>query len=130
MRHLIAILRRPQDLLPSHPIVSDLIHNIGFRPDASHFTLLGVNHADAFVDLDNFNQGVAKAIVTDGMRRMARHCLLLRQAYFRDGCAGLSDVTLDWNPILDAVEGVEGLYCAVGFSGRLQVATHDRRGHG
>ncbi len=117
MRHQVTILRRPRDLLPDHPIVSDLINNIGFRPDASDFTLLGVNDADAFVDLDTFNQGVDMAIVTDGMRRMVRRCPLLRHAYFRGGWAGVYDVTPDWHPILDAVEGIEGLYCAVGFSG-------------
>jgi sarcosine oxidase, subunit beta len=117
MRHQVTILRRPQELLPGHPIVSDLIHNIGFRPDASDFTLLGVNDADVFVDLDTFNQGVDMAIVTDGMQRMARRCPLLRHAYFRGGWAGVYDVTPDWHPILDAVEGIEGLYAAVGFSG-------------
>jgi sarcosine oxidase subunit beta len=117
MRHQVTILRRPQDLLTGHPIVSDLINNIGFRPDASDFTLLGVNDADAFVDLDTFNQGVDMAIVADGMHRMARRCPLLRHAYFRGGWAGVYDVTPDWHPILDAVDGIEGLYCAVGFSG-------------
>jgi sarcosine oxidase, subunit beta len=117
MRHQVTILRRPQDLLPSHPIVSDLINNIGFRPETGNLTLLGVNDADAFVDLDIFNQGVDMATVADGMGRLPRRCPLLRHAYFRGGWAGVYDVTPDWHPILDAVEGVEGLYCAVGFSG-------------
>ena len=30
---------------------------------------------------------------------------------------GLFTTTPDWHPILDAVPGIEGLYCAVGFSG-------------
>jgi glycine/D-amino acid oxidase-like deaminating enzyme len=45
MQHQVTILRRPQDLLPSHPIVSDLVNEIGFRPDAGNPTLLGVNSA-------------------------------------------------------------------------------------
>jgi sarcosine oxidase, subunit beta len=117
MRHQVTILRRPQDLLPEHPIVSDLINNIGFRPDGGHLTLLGVNDADEFVDLDAYNPGVDMATVADGMHRAARRCPLLRRAYFRGGWAGLYDVTPDWHPILDRVEGVEGLYCAAGFSG-------------
>jgi glycine/D-amino acid oxidase-like deaminating enzyme len=36
--------------------------------------------------------------------------------YFRGGWSGLFDVTHDWRPILDQVPGIEGLYCAVGFS--------------
>jgi sarcosine oxidase subunit beta len=117
MRHQVTILRRPQDLLPDHPIISDLINNIGLRPDGGNLTLLGVNDADAFVDLDTYNPGVDMATVADGMRRMVRRCPLLRHAYFRGGWAGVYDVTPDWHPILDAVEGVEGLYCAAGFSG-------------
>jgi sarcosine oxidase, subunit beta len=117
MWHQVTILRRPQDLLPSHPIVSDLVNEIGFRPDAGNITLLGVNSADEFVDLDTYNQGVDMAVVAEGMRRVVRRCPLLRHAYFRGGWSGLYDVTPDWHPILDAVEGVEGLYCAVGFSG-------------
>jgi sarcosine oxidase subunit beta len=117
MRHQVTILRRPQDLLPNHPIVSDLINNIGIRPDGGHLTLLGVNDADEFVDLDAYNPGVDMATAADGMRRVVRRCPLLRRAYFRGGWAGLYDVTPDWHPILDRVEGVEGLYCAAGFSG-------------
>src|SRR6266511_728341 len=83
MRHQVTILRRPQDLLPNHPIVSDLINEIGFRPDAGNLTLLGVNSADEFVDLDTYNQGVDMAVVAEGMRRVARRCPLLRRAYFR-----------------------------------------------
>jgi sarcosine oxidase subunit beta len=48
---------------------------------------------------------------------VAARCPLLAQARFRSGWSGLFDVTPDWHPILDQVDGVEGLYCAVGFSG-------------
>ena len=117
LRHQVVILRRPQDLLPDHPIVADLINDVNFRPDVGHLTLLGVNSGDAFVDLDAYNQGADMDVVQDGVGRVVRRCPLLSQAYFRGGWAGLYDVTPDWHPILDAVEGVEGLYCAVGFSG-------------
>jgi sarcosine oxidase subunit beta len=41
----------------------------------------------------------------------------MSDAYFRGGWSGLFTTTPDWHPILDAVPGIEGLYCAVGFSG-------------
>ena len=41
----------------------------------------------------------------------------MSQALFRGGWSGLFTVTPDWHPILDRVEGIDGLYCAVGFSG-------------
>jgi sarcosine oxidase subunit beta len=117
VRHQVIVLRRPQDLLPDHPIVADLLNHIGFRPDIGNLTLLGLNSADEFVDLDTYNQGVDMEVVSEAVSRVVRRCPLLDQAYFRGGWAGLYDVTPDWHPILDAVEGVEGLYCAVGFSG-------------
>ena len=36
---------------------------------------------------------------------------------FLGGWAGLFTVTPDWHPIMDRVADVDGLYCAVGFSG-------------
>jgi sarcosine oxidase subunit beta len=33
------------------------------------------------------------------------------------GWASLYDITPDWHPIIDALPGVEGLYCAAGTSG-------------
>jgi glycine/D-amino acid oxidase-like deaminating enzyme len=38
-------------------------------------------------------------------------------SFFRGGWSGLFTITPDWHPILDRVPGIEGLYCAVGFSG-------------
>ena len=41
----------------------------------------------------------------------------MADSYFRGGWSGLFTTTPDWHPILDRVPGIEGLYCAVGFSG-------------
>ena len=41
----------------------------------------------------------------------------MAESYFRGGWAGLFTTTPDWHPILDRVPGIDGLYCAVGFSG-------------
>jgi hypothetical protein len=71
MRHQVMILHRPQNLLPSHPIVSDLIDNIGFRPDASHFTLLGVNDTGAFAAWTRSTGALTWRPRPGGMRRMA-----------------------------------------------------------
>ncbi len=35
----------------------------------------------------------------------------------REGWCGLYTVTPDWHPIIDAVPGIDGLFCALGFSG-------------
>jgi sarcosine oxidase subunit beta len=41
----------------------------------------------------------------------------MSQALFQGGWSGLFTTTPDWHQILDGVEGIDGLYCAVGFSG-------------
>ena len=41
----------------------------------------------------------------------------MAQALFRGGWSGLFTTTPDWHPVLDRVDGIEGLYCAGGFSG-------------
>ena len=115
VRHQVMMLHRPQDLLPDHPIVADLINEFSFRPDSTNLTLIGYGEED--VDIDIYNQGVDMSAVSDVFSRVAQRCPPLAQAYFRGGWSGLFDVTPDWHPILDELEGVEGLYCATGFSG-------------
>ena len=49
--------------------------------------------------------------------KLARRIPAMADCYFRGGWSGLFTTTPDWHPILDRVPGIEGLYCAVGFSG-------------
>jgi sarcosine oxidase subunit beta len=49
--------------------------------------------------------------------KLARRIPAMSDAYFRGGWAGLFTTTPDWHPILDRAPGIDGLYCAVGFSG-------------
>ena len=116
VRHQVIMLHRPQDLLPDHPTVGDLINRLSFRPDSTNLTMIGYGEEEE-VDIDTYNQGVDTSVVSEAFSLVVRRCPLMAQAYFRGGWSGLFDVTPDWHPILDAVEGVEGLYCALGFSG-------------
>ena len=115
VRHQLIVLQRPADLLPDHPVVGDLVHETSFRPDSTNLTLIGSEEEE--VDLETWNPGVDMDVVASAFSRVAARCPLLAQARFRSGWSGLFDVTPDWHPILDRVDGVEGLYCAVGFSG-------------
>ena len=69
------------------------------------------------VDLETYNQGVDMDVMADALGRLSRRIPAMEDAYFRGGWSGLFTTTPDWHPILDAVPGIEGLYCAVGFSG-------------
>ena len=115
MRHQVLTLERPLDVLPSHPTVADLINEFSFRPEGGNLTLLSYGEEDC--ELEGYNPGVEMRLASEALPRLARRCPAFAQAAFRGGWAGLFDVTPDWHPILDRVEGIEGLYAATGFSG-------------
>ncbi|MDP6226129.1 MAG: FAD-binding oxidoreductase [Dehalococcoidia bacterium] len=114
--HQVALLTRPLDRIPDHPIVGDIAQSLSFRPDGSSMTMLGVGE-DEVADVDSYNQGVEMSGIADALGRMARRMPGMADSYVRGGWAGLFTTTPDWHPILDRVPGIEGLYCAVGFSG-------------
>lgn len=115
VRHQVAMVTRPLDQLPRHPTVGDIAQSFSFRPEGTGLTLLGFGEDEA--DVDSYNQGVDMTGVADVMQRLIRRMPQMADSYFRGGWSGLFTITPDWHPILGRVPGVEGLYCAVGFSG-------------
>ena len=115
VRHQVATVTRPIDQLPSHPIVGDIAQSFSFRPEGTGLTLVGFGEDEA--DVETYNQGVDMDDVADVMQRLIRRMPQMADSYFRGGWSGLFTITPDWHPILGRVPGVEGLYCAVGFSG-------------
>ncbi len=115
VRHQVATLTRPLDRIPHHPIVGDIAQSFSFRPDGSGMTMVGFGEDD--VEVDTYNQGVDMETVALNLAKLARRMPPLADSYFRGGWSGLFTITPDWHPILDRVPGIEGLYCAVGFSG-------------
>lgn len=116
VRHQVASLTRPVDKLPLHPTVGDIAQSFSFRPDGSALTMMGFGDEEE-VDLETYNQGVDMDVMADALGRLERRIPAMSDAYFRGGWSGLFTTTPDWHPILDAVPGIDGLYCAVGFSG-------------
>ena len=115
VRHQVASLIRPVDRIPHHPTVGDIAQSFSFRPERSAMTLVGFGEDEA--DPEGYNQGVDMDQVPEVMQRLVRRMPGMADSFFRGGWSGLLTVTPDWHPILDRVPGVEGLYCAVGFSG-------------
>ena len=116
VRHQVASLTRPIDKLPLHPTVGDIAQSFSFRPDGSSLTMMGFGD-DEVVEVETYNQGVDMEVMADALGRLTRRIPAMSDAYFRGGWSGLFTTTPDWHPILDAVPGIDGLYCAVGFSG-------------
>ncbi|MDA0264166.1 MAG: FAD-binding oxidoreductase [Chloroflexi bacterium] len=116
VRHQVASLTRPVDKLPLHPTVGDIAQSFSFRPDGNSLTMMGFGPEEE-VEVETYNQGVDMDVMADALGRLARRIPAMSEAYYRGGWSGLFTTTPDWHPILDAVPGIEGLYCAVGFSG-------------
>ena len=116
IRHQVIMLRRPQDVVPDHPIIGDVVNDMSPRPDAGNLTLIGVGE-DEDASPDTFNQGVDMPMVEATFEKLVKRMPGMAQALFRGGWSGLFTTTPDWHPVLDSVEGIDGLYVSVGFSG-------------
>ena len=116
IRHQVIMLRRPQDAVPDHPIIGDVVNDMSPRPDVGNLTLIGVGE-DEESDPDSFNQGVDMPMVEQTFQKLVRRMPGMTNALFRGGWSGLFTITPDWHPVLDRVDGIDGLHVAVGFSG-------------
>ncbi len=114
-RHQVIGFRRPEELIPTHPTVGDITQQFSFRPDPSNLTYIGIGEGSA--DPHDYDQSVDMEVVRDAFQKLVRRMPDMSQGFFRGGWSGLFTVSPDWHPILDKVEGIDGLYCAVGFSG-------------
>lgn len=115
VRHQIATIARPVVKIPNHPIVGDIAQSLSLRPEGDSLTLIGFGEDPA--DLRSYNQGVDLDQIPGVLGRIIHRLPDMDEAYFRGGWSGLFTITPDWHPIIDQIPGVEGLYCAVGFSG-------------
>ena len=115
VRHQVITLRRTESQ-PDHAIVGDIPNSLSARPDIGRLTLVGVGEEER-VGPYELNHGVDAATVAEVAARLTDRMPGMEHAVFRGGWSGLFTITPDWHPIMAAVPGVEGLYCAVGFSG-------------
>ena len=117
VRHQVATVARPVESVPHHPTVGDISQSFSFRPDGSNFTTMGFGDDDEQSDPDAYPQGLELPQAAVARAKLARRVPGMADAYYRGGWSGLFTTTPDWHPVLDAVPGTEGLYCAIGFSG-------------
>ena len=117
-RHEVVHLRRGAEGPTYHPGGGDIINRIYFRPEGSDLTLVGNgNLEDVIDDPEIFAQRASLGFIQEVWTRLARRIPALADAEFSTGYAGLYTSTPDSHPIMDAVEGVDGLYICTGFSG-------------
>jgi len=117
-RHEVIHLRRPMDKLPYHPGGADIANLIYFRPESTDLTLLGNgNMEDLVEDPELFAPRPTQRFIQEVWTRLARRIPVMAEAEFTTGYAGLYTSTPDSHPIMDKVEGIDGLYICTGFSG-------------
>jgi glycine/D-amino acid oxidase-like deaminating enzyme len=69
------------------------------------------------VDPNNYNEAADGEWLPQVRQKLSRRCPALHRGYGRGGYGALYGITPDWHPILDRLRGIDGAFCAVGFSG-------------
>lgn len=120
-RHKVVTLRIDRDYGANWPTVKDLTtpDKIYFRPETGGVVLVGTgDHGDPIEDADSLRD---EQVDTDHVQRiaalMANRMPAFADAQYTAGWTGPYDITPDWNPIIGAVPGYDGLFIATGFSG-------------
>ena len=116
-RHEVILIRRSETGVGNHPGGGDMANLIYFRPEADNLTLVGNGNREEEADPDTYNQRATTDFVQDVWSRLARRIPSIADGQLAHGYAGLYTTTPDLHPVMDRVEGIEGLYICTGFSG-------------
>jgi len=119
-RTQVALFRRPPGLARRVSTYADFVQGIYFKPthgDMLHAGTIGGEELNDPVDPDAYPEAANSDWLPGIRQRLSRRYPAMHRGYGRGGYGALYAITPDWHPILDALPGVEGAYCAVGFSG-------------
>jgi glycine/D-amino acid oxidase-like deaminating enzyme len=119
VRHTMAVVQRTKDFGAAHPVISDRVFGVYFRPDVGNLTLVGTTAPyDGQVDYAIESERPAdEGHVENQAERFLRRFPSEQAASLRDGFSGVYDCSADLQPLLGPLPGVEGLYIMCGFSG-------------
>ncbi len=119
-RTQVALFRRPPDLGRRGAVYGDFVQGIYFKPthgDMIHAGSLAGEEIHNPVDPDDYDEAADGDWLPQVRQRLSRRYPSMHRGYGRGGYGALYAITPDWHPILDRLPGIEGVYCAVGFSG-------------
>ena len=119
-RHKVITLKIERPYQMDWPIVKDLTtpDKIYFRPETGDVVLVGTgDHGEPVQDADTLTDNVELQHVERISKIIANRMPAFANASFTAGWTGPYDISPDWNPLVGAVAGNEGLFVAVGFSG-------------
>ena len=119
-RTQVALYRRPPDFGRRSAVYCDFVQGIYFKPthgEMIHAGSLGGEEVSQPVDPDNYNEAADGDWLPVVRQRLSRRYPAMHRGYGRGGYGALYAITPDWHPIIDRLPGLEGAFCAVGFSG-------------
>ncbi len=120
-RTQVALFRKPpQYVYRGGPIYGDFVQGIYFKPthgEMLHAGSLAGEELKDPVDPDHYNEAADGSWLPGIRQRISRRCPAMHRCYGRGGYGALYAITPDWHPVLDRLPGLDGGYCAVGFSG-------------
>jgi sarcosine oxidase, subunit beta len=119
----VVVMARPAEFTKPHPVVSDLVNLCYVRSDADQpYTRIGNSdpryHPQFTLEDANSFEGQLFPEICETLRQKLIHrCPVLQTAPTVETYSGIWGITPDYQPIIDRLNHVPGLYCAVGFSG-------------
>jgi sarcosine oxidase subunit beta len=119
-RTQVALFRRPPDFGRRGAVYGDFVQGIYFKPthgEMIHAGSLAGEELQNPVDPDDYSEAADGAWLPQVRQRLSRRYPAMHRGYGRGGYGALYGITPDWHPILDRLPGLQGAYCAVGFSG-------------
>lgn len=119
-RHACVLIQQPPDFGPQHAVFLDFTNGLYMRPEGPNLTLAGFldePDEEGSVDPDNYRTVPTPDEEAHMAAGIARRFPTLQDGTLQSGWAGIYDISADWQPILSAVPGIAGLFCALGFSG-------------
>lgn len=119
-RTQVALFRRPPDFGRRGLVYGDFVQGLYFKPthgDMIHAGSIAGEEINAPVDPEHYNEAADGDWLPQVRQRLGRRYPAMHRGYGRGGYGALYGITPDWHPILDRLPGLEGAYCAVGFSG-------------
>jgi sarcosine oxidase subunit beta len=119
-RTQVALFRRPTNCGRRGPVYGDFVQGLYFKPthgEMIHAGSIAGEEVNNPVDPDEYNEAADGDWLPQVRQRLSRRYPAMHRGYGRGGYGALYAITPDWHPILDRCPGLEGIYCAVGFSG-------------
>jgi glycine/D-amino acid oxidase-like deaminating enzyme len=119
----VVVVERPVESTQNHPVISDLVNLCYSRSDTNQpYTRIGNSDPKyhphfTLQDADDFQGQIFPHITEELYQKLIRRFPLLEKGKIVEKYSGIWGITPDYQPIIDHLHHVPGLYCAVGFSG-------------